>query len=74
MKKKCGALCLMLLASVLSALAQHVSVFVTSKAGDRLASRPELDFQPESGRNLAGFRIGDSVVYQKYRWLRRFLS
>src|SRR5579863_8456180 len=65
MKKKSCAVLLILLASVLSAWGQQVSVLVTSKAGDRLASKPALHFHPEPDRNLAGFRIDDSVVYQR---------
>ena len=44
---------------------QEVSVFVTSKAGDRIASKPSLRFVPKATRPERGFRVDDATVYQK---------
>ena len=52
-----------LLASALSA--QTVKVYVSSKAGDRIAAKPDLQFtdaQPAPGTD---FQINDAVTFQK---------
>ena len=47
------------------AFSQEVSVFVTSKAGDRLAPKPPLRFVPKATRLEPGFRVDDATAYQK---------
>lgn len=45
--------------------AQTVKVHVSSKAGDRLAAKPDLQFAGGKAATGATFRISDSVKYQK---------
>src|SRR5215472_7168632 len=47
------------------AAAQNVQIYVSSKAGDRLAAKPQLHFEPGSGSGSAGFEIDDSIVFQR---------
>src|SRR5215467_12457286 len=47
------------------AAAQNVQVYVSSKAGDRLAAKPQLRFEPGSGSGSSGFEIDDGIVFQK---------
>jgi glucosylceramidase len=45
--------------------AQQVQVFASSKAGDRLARKPSLRFEPGKPAASPTFRIDDSVTYQE---------
>jgi glucosylceramidase len=56
-------LCLFIL--VLPDYAQQISVFVTSKAGDRLASKPTLHFHSAVHNLKTAIWIDDSMTYQK---------
>ncbi len=47
------------------ASAQNIQIYVSSKAGDRLAAKPELRFEQRSSSGSAGFEIDDSVAFQK---------
>ena len=44
---------------------QELTVYVTSKAGDRLASKPPLHFVEKAARPEPGFRVDDATTYQK---------
>ena len=57
--------CLLVLLFRLSAASQDVRIYVSSKAGDRLAMKPSLQFQKSSGSSSADFQIDDGVAYQK---------
>lgn len=48
----------------LSISAQEVKLFVSSKAGDRLAPKPTLRFSATDRGQPATFRLDDSVTYQ----------
>ena len=48
-----------------TARAQNVQVYVSSKAGDRLASKPEVRFEQRASSGSASFKIDDSVAFQK---------
>jgi len=45
--------------------AQDVKVFVSSQAGDRLSSKPDLHFASEAGAKAPVFVIQEDVKYQK---------
>ena len=47
------------------AAAQNVQIYVSSKAGDRLAAKPELHFEQRTSSGSTGFEIDDSVAFQK---------
>jgi glucosylceramidase len=47
------------------AAAQNVHIYVSSEAGDRLAAKPQLRFEPGSDSGSAGFEIDDSIVFQR---------
>jgi glucosylceramidase len=49
----------------LPVFSQHVQVFVSSQAGERLAARPVLSFETRSLPPGQGFAIDDTVRYQK---------
>lgn len=49
----------------ISAASQDVRIYVSSKAGDRLARKPSIQFQNSSGSSSADFQIDDGVAYQK---------
>ncbi len=55
---------ILLAACALALQAQQVSVYVTSKAGDRLTAKPTLKFS-EGGVQGAAFRINPDVRYQR---------
>lgn len=55
--------CLLIL--VLPDYAQQISVFVTSKAGDRLANIPTLRFRSAIHHAKTGFWVDDSITYQR---------
>ena len=46
-------------------LGQTAQVYVSSKAGDRLARKPDVTFQQNVGIRGAAFEVNDSVKYQK---------
>ena len=62
---RCGLACASLL-SVCAVLgqAQQVSVYVTSKGGDRLAAKPALKFSATPAQGIV-FRVNPAVRYQK---------
>ena len=43
---------------------QGVTVIVSAKAGERMASQPAVRFSPRSGSETNSFRIDDKVTYQ----------
>jgi hypothetical protein len=47
------------------AAAQKVQIYVSSKAGDRLAAKPALRFEQGISSGSSGFEIDDSVAFQK---------
>ena len=47
------------------AIGQEVAVYVTSKAGDRLAPKSPLHFVEKSARLESGFRLDDTTAHQK---------
>ena len=47
------------------ASAQIVKVHVSSKAGDRMAAKPDLQFADAKATGGATFQINDAVKYQK---------
>jgi len=49
----------------LPAAAQDVQIYVSSKAGDRFTSKPELHFEQRTGSGSTGFEIDDSVAFQR---------
>jgi len=51
--------------SALASNAQAVKVHVSSKAGDRLARKPDMQFSDAKPAGGATFQINDSVKYQK---------
>lgn len=51
--------------SLIPALGQEVEVYVSSKAGDRIAAKKPLRFEAERTAVGPNFRIDDSVTYQK---------
>ena len=53
------------LLGALSASGQQVSVFVSSKAGNRLTPKDLLQFQPQREGRGSAFQINDAVTYQK---------
>jgi glucosylceramidase len=50
---------------IFPAFSQEVAVYVTSKAGDRIASKPALHFVAKATRSEPDFRIDDTTTYQK---------
>jgi glucosylceramidase len=50
---------------IFPAFSQEVAVYVTSKAGDRIASKPALYFVAKATRPEPDFRIDDTTAYQK---------
>jgi len=48
-----------------SAWGQEVKVYVSSKAGDRLAAKPSLQFAAQEKAKLPGFKINATVTDQK---------
>ena len=58
-----AGLLVFLCAGILSG--QTVKVHVSSKAGDRLATKPDLQFADGKAATGATFQINDSVKYQK---------
>src|SRR5438045_2619180 len=55
--------CLLIL--VVSSFAQTVQLYVSSKAGDRLATKKGGSFQEAAPRDEVSFTVNDSVKYQK---------
>src|SRR5437773_212815 len=53
------------LLTCLPAAAQDVQIYVSSKAGDRFTSKPELHFEQRTGSGSTGFEIDDSVAFQR---------
>lgn len=56
---------LMGLAVIAPAFAQEVTVYITSKGGDRIASQPSLRFAVKPGNPARGFDIDDGTTFQK---------
>ena len=50
---------------IFPAFSQEVAVYVTSKAGDRLASKPPLHFVEKAARPEPAFHVDDATAYQK---------
>jgi glucosylceramidase len=46
-------------------VAQDVRRFVSSKAGDRISSKPTLPFEPDRDPSIVKFEIDDDVTYQR---------
>src|SRR5256714_8337765 len=46
-------------------LGQTAQVYVSSKAGDRLARKPDVTFQQNGATRGAAFEVNDSVKYQR---------
>src|SRR6266581_642184 len=53
------------LLTCLPAAAQDVQIYVSSKAGDRFTSKPDLHFEQRTGSGSTGFEIDDSVAFQR---------
>src|SRR5207245_11156789 len=53
------------LLTCLPAAAQDVQIYMSSKAGDRFTSKPELHFEQRTGSGSTGFEIDDSVAFQR---------
>ena len=65
--KKTVCLILVLLGSSVDfrAFSQEVALYVTSKQGDRIASKPALRFKATPSHSESGFRLDDSTAFQK---------
>lgn len=48
-----------------TAAAQDIKIYVSSKAGDRIAPKPALHFEQRTDSSAPAFEINDSVAYQK---------
>ncbi|MGA2629873.1 MAG: glycoside hydrolase family 30 protein [Terriglobia bacterium] len=60
-----GMLALFMTASLGAALAQEVKVYVSSKAGDRLAAKPALHFEKAAAGKAVKVELDDAVTLQK---------
>lgn len=47
------------------ASSQTVSLFVSSKAGDRISAKPEVQFRSGQSAGPASFEVNDAIQYQK---------
>ena len=47
------------------AAAQDIQIYVSSKAGDRIAAKPALHFEQRIDSSAVAFEINDGVAYQK---------
>lgn len=60
-----GLLAILMTASLGAALAQEVKVYVSSKAGDRLAAKPALHFEKAAAGKAVKVELNDAVTLQK---------
>ncbi len=56
---------LLLLACLPACFGQEVKLYVSSKAGDRIAPKKSLRFEAQQGAGHASFHINDAVTFQK---------
>jgi hypothetical protein len=60
-----ATLAIFFLVACTATVAQDVRLFVSSKAGDRISSKPALRFEQDRDPSIVKFEIDDDVAYQR---------